>query len=81
MRTLLIKLREQNNLKQEELAKVLGTSQQNISLIENGRRNPSIKLAKKFEIFYKKPMEELFPDIFLDAETTKCNVGHKAQAS
>lgn len=73
-RELLIKLREQKQWKQEDVAKMIGTTQQNISLIENGKRNPSIRLAKKFEILFKRPMEELFPDIFYNNETTNCNV-------
>lgn len=72
-RTLLTYLREKEGWKQDELAEVLNVSQQTISLIETGKRNPSIKLAKKYEILFQKSMEELFPDIFLDIKTTKCN--------
>ncbi|KXS41414.1 MAG: hypothetical protein AWU54_1635 [Candidatus Frackibacter sp. T328-2] len=77
-RTLLKSIRIDNGLNQEELAEILDTTQQNISLIENGKRDPSIRLAKKFEILYQKSMEKLFPDIFSGLETTKCNVNKPA---
>lgn len=72
-RNYLIKLREENELHQEDIAEMLGVTQQTISLLERGRRNPSIKLAKKFEILFSEPMEKLFPDIFLNLETTECD--------
>lgn len=72
-RNILIMLREEKELKQDELATILRTTQQNISLIENGKRNPSIVLAKRYEVFFNREMEELFPDIFLELETTSCN--------
>jgi len=73
-RKVLIALREAKGWKQEDLAGMLNISQQAISLYENGKRDPSIRLAKKFELLFKMPMEELFPDIFLDDRTTGCNV-------
>lgn len=66
MRELLIKSRERQKLTQGDLASELDTTQQNISFIENGKRNPSLILAKKLEVFFNIPMEELLPDIFLD---------------
>lgn len=75
-RKLLIKLRENNDLFQEDVADLVGTTQQNISLIENGKRNPSLVLAKKLETLFDTPMEELFPDIFLPNHTTKRNVNN-----
>lgn len=73
-RKLLISLREEKNLKQEDVAKMLNIAQQTVSLIETAKRNPSILLAKKFEILFDRPMEDLFPDIFLSAETTKRSI-------
>jgi putative transcriptional regulator len=73
-RTTLIALREAKGWRQEDVAKMLNISQQAVSLYENGKRDPSIRLAKKFEVLFKTPMEELFPDIFYNNETTKCNV-------
>ena len=67
MRDLLIKARESRKMTQSDLAKELNTSQQNISLLENGKRNPNLVLAKRFENYFGMPMEKLFPDIFLSA--------------
>lgn len=39
--------REQQNLTQEELARRSGVQQSDISKIENGTRNPSIKVLRK----------------------------------
>lgn len=72
-RNKLINKRKYNGWSQEEVANKLGISQQLISLIEQGKRNPSLKMAKNMELLYETPMEELFPDIFLKLHTTNCN--------
>lgn len=41
------KLRKENNLTQEELARRVGTTKQAISRYENSMREPSIKVAKQ----------------------------------
>ena len=43
-----IEAREKKNLTQTELAKLMGTSQANISKLENGELNPSIAFLKRF---------------------------------
>ena len=43
----LIKFRERKGLSQSKIAKEIGVSQQMYNYIENGKRNPSPKLAKK----------------------------------
>lgn len=73
VRRRLIKTRESHSLRQEDIAQKLGITQQTVSLIETGKRDPSLQLAKKFELLYDIPMEELFPDIFLELQTTDCN--------
>ncbi len=65
-RTHLINLRMKKGLKQNDIAKQLGVSQQTISLIETGKRKPTIQMAKQLEQFFKTSMEELFADIFDD---------------
>jgi len=40
--------REKKNLTQAQLAKLVGTSQANISKLENGELNPSIAFLKRF---------------------------------
>jgi transcriptional regulator with XRE-family HTH domain len=74
-RELLITLRGTKS--QDKLAKELGISQQFLSAIELGVRNPNVKLMKKFEEYFKVPMEELFPDIFMNIRTTKCDIKKK----
>ena len=53
-------LRKERNIRQEELAKVLGVSRQTISSLENGRYNPSILLAYKIAKYFAMPIEEVF---------------------
>lgn len=43
----IIDAREEQNLTQKELAKKVGMNQADISKLENGTRNPSLKLLKK----------------------------------
>ncbi|HZX21309.1 MAG TPA: helix-turn-helix domain-containing protein [Clostridia bacterium] len=71
-RELLTQLRGDRN--QTELAKTLGVSQQAVSAIETGVLTPSIVIMKKYELFFKKPMEELFPDVFENIELRGENV-------
>ena len=43
----LVQLRRENNLTQKELAERTGINQADISKLENGTRNPSLKLLKR----------------------------------
>jgi len=52
-------LRRQMNMNQVELAKVLGTSQTNLSKIELGKTNLYFRMAYKISIIFDIPMEEL----------------------
>lgn len=70
-RQLLIKQRIKYGLTQRELAEKLGYSTISIRKIENGQRNPSIKMANKYCLFFNKEYSELFPDIFLKKNDTK----------
>jgi len=67
----LIQERESKNLTREELAEKLGVAEITVRKIEEGGRNPSINMAKRFAIYYKKDLTELFPDIFLLSFDTK----------
>lgn len=64
MRKRLKQIRENNNYTVKEVAKNLKISEDYYYKIEAKTRNPSIKIAKKAEIFFKIPMEELFCDLF-----------------
>lgn len=52
--------RAEHNLNQTELANMVGASRQTISAIENGKFNPSAKLALILCIALEKDFEELF---------------------
>ena len=53
-------IRTQKGIKQDELAKILGVSRQTISSLENGRYNPSIKLAYDISKYFGMTIEEVF---------------------
>lgn len=53
-------LRAETNLSQDELAKEINVSRQTINAIENGKFNPSVKLALKMSKVFKCAIEEIF---------------------
>lgn len=53
-------IRKARDIRQEELAQVLGVSRQTISSLENGRYNPSILLAYKIARYFGMSIEEVF---------------------
>ena len=59
-------IRSAKNIRQEELARLMGVSRQTISSLENGRYNPSILLAHKIAAFFGMRIEDVF--IFDDEE-------------
>lgn len=71
MRTNLKKERERQNLSRNKLAEKLGISEIYVRKLESGSSNPSIDVAKIFAEFYKKPLDYLFPDLFLLSFDTK----------
>lgn len=73
MRSNLINERKSLGLTRSELADKLGVAEITVRKIEEGNRNPSPKMAKKFAFFYKKELDYLFPDIFLIKFDTKRN--------
>ena len=60
MKNRIEEIRTQKGIKQDELAKILGVSRQTISSLENGRYNPSIKLAYDISKFFGMTIEEVF---------------------
>lgn len=54
------RLRTERNITQEEFARLFGVSRQTISSLENGRYNPSIKLAYRISHYFGKTIEEVF---------------------
>ena len=61
-------LRECVNMTQAEVAEKLDTTITYISLLENGKRNPSDKLKEQLSKIYKVSIS----DIFLAIKLTKC---------
>ncbi len=57
--------RAMHNLTQEELAKRLQVTRATINAVENGRYDPSLKLAFQIAKFFKVTIE----DIFITEET------------
>ena len=53
-------IRKQREIKQEELAEVMGVSRQTISSLENGRYNPSVILAIKLARYFGMHVEDIF---------------------
>ncbi|WP_035052871.1 helix-turn-helix transcriptional regulator [Carnobacterium pleistocenium] len=71
MRERLIKERKTKSLSREELARNLEIAEITVRKLEEGSRNPSVNMAKKFALYYEKDLTELFPDIFLIKFDTK----------
>jgi putative transcriptional regulator len=52
--------RAKHNMKQEELAALVGVRRETIGNLENGRYNPSLKLAMDIAGVFHTTVEELF---------------------
>lgn len=53
-------LRAEKNLSQDELAKAADVSRQTINAIENGKFNPSVKLALRISQIFSCTVEQVF---------------------
>lgn len=53
-------LRKERNLQQAELAEMVGVRRETIGKLENGKYNPSLKLAIDIARVFGKPVEEIF---------------------
>ena len=60
MKNLIVQIRQERGIRQDELAKALGVSRQTISSLENGRYDPSILLAHKIAKLFGMSIEEVF---------------------
>ena len=52
--------RAKNNMKQEELAKLVGVRRETIGNLEKGQYNPSLVLAWNIAKIFGVPIEEIF---------------------
>ncbi len=60
LRTSIKEHREKNLMKQNELAKLVGVRRETIVHLENGRYNPSLKLAMDIAKVFDTTVEHLF---------------------
>ena len=60
LKTRLKEYRARFGLKQEDLANLVGVRRETIGNLENGRYNPSLKLAMDIAKVFHTPVEELF---------------------
>lgn len=64
--TKIYELRKEKHMQQAELAKLVGVRRETIGNLENGKYNPSLKLAMDIAKVFNKPVEEIF--MFEDEE-------------
>ena len=60
MKNIIVNIRQERGIRQDELAKALGVSRQTISSLENGRYDPSVQLAHKIAKLFGMSIEEVF---------------------
>lgn len=60
LKTNLKEYRENKNMKQSELAELVGVRRETIVHLENGKYNPSLKLAMDIAKIFGVTVEELF---------------------
>ena len=58
--TRLHELRKERNMQQSELATLVGVRRETIGNLENGKYNPSLKLAMDIAKVFDKTVEEVF---------------------
>lgn len=60
LKTRLHELRKERNMQQAELAKLVGVRRETIGNLENGRYNPSLKLAMDIAKIFNTTVEDIF---------------------
>lgn len=60
LKTRMYEFRKQLNMQQAELAEMVGVRRETIGKLENGRYNPSLKLAMDIAKVFGKNVEEIF---------------------
>lgn len=66
LKTKIRELRREFNMKQEELAKLVGVRRETIVHLENEQYNPSLKLGMDIAKVFGKSVEEVFEFIEVD---------------
>ncbi len=60
LKTKIHEFRKEKNLQQAELAELVGVRRETIGKLENGKYNPSLKLAMDIAKVFGKSVEEVF---------------------
>ena len=60
LKTRMHECRKELNMQQAELAELVGVSRETIGKLENGKYNPSLKLAMDIAKVFGKTVEEIF---------------------
>ena len=60
LKTRMYEFRKEMNLQQAELAEMVGVRRETIGKLENGKYNPSLKLAMDIAKVFGKTVEEVF---------------------
>ena len=60
LKTRMYEFRKAMNIQQAELAEMVGVRRETIGKLENGRYNPSLKLAMDIAKVFGKPVEDIF---------------------
>lgn len=60
LKTTMYELRKERNMQQAELAELVGVRRETIGKLENGKYNPSLKLAMDIARVFGKSVEEVF---------------------
>ena len=60
LKTKMYEFRKAMNIQQSELAEIVGVRRETIGKLENGRYNPSLKLAMDIAKVFGKSVEEVF---------------------
>ncbi|MDO4453911.1 MAG: helix-turn-helix transcriptional regulator [Eubacteriales bacterium] len=60
LKTKMHELRKERNMQQAELAALVGVRRETIGNLENGKYNPSLKLAMDIAKVFDKTVEEIF---------------------
>lgn len=60
LKTRMREFRKENNIQQAELAAAVGVRRETIVNLENGKYNPSLKLAMDIARYFGKTVEDVF---------------------
>lgn len=60
MKNIIRELRKSKNLRQEDLAEILGVTRQTIIAIENNKYDPTLELAMRISKYFEVSVNEIF---------------------